>query len=268
MKFVSSFLLIAHAMRLGFARQAMQIGGLLGSGFACTLFVYLFSRVWLSRLGPDAHEAATRACWYTLIGEVGLFSFGRSQLLLLKDSLRQGAAYQMMLPQRWLFVKLAELWGAGLFLSCGLALTPCLLLLVSVGSPSDLKAMEIVTFVVAYAIAGALRCLMVMLISCLSFWIDRTDAIFWLYSQLSLLAGVLMPLTFYPETIQKYAWYTPFPMLVHVPASLLLYRESTNLSGWHGCVAVVVQLLWCAALCLAAHALYLAGTRRYFEKEN
>ncbi|WP_287129236.1 ABC-2 family transporter protein, partial [Candidatus Cyanaurora vandensis] len=97
----------------------------------------------------------------------------------------------------------------------------------------------------------ALRFLMQYTFALLAFWTERASAIeeFWLLLYL-FLSGLVAPLQVFPPLIREIALWTPFPYLVHFPASLLvglpvdLGRGLLVMAGWAVVFWVVNRWLW------------------------
>ena len=250
------------SMVIGVRQQVIQWSNVCGPVVACMLFVYLFSHVWLIRDTSLLKTEAVKACWYTLIGEVGIFSFGRSQMLMLQRCLPREIIYQTLRPRIFFLRKVPELWGAGLWIAFVLSILPVLYLSMTLGFPAGVTLGKVFLFSVSYGVATLLRTLVVLNIVCLSFWLDKTDSIFWLYSQLALMVGVLMPISFYPKVVQNIVWLTPLPALSHVPTVLLLEPIE---SWWTG---LLNQFLWLIVLMWVAHVLFCRGSKYYLERQS
>jgi ABC-2 type transport system permease protein len=78
------------------------------------------------------------------------------------------------------------------------------------------------------------------------------------YMSVLLLSGMLIPVAYFPETLQSIVWWTPFPSMVNVPVEVWL--------GMHGGPALArilgVQALWAVALAALARAVYARGVSR------
>jgi ABC-2 type transport system permease protein len=72
------------------------------------------------------------------------------------------------------------------------------------------------------------------------------------------LSGMLMPLAFYPEIVQKLAYFTPFPHTLYVPVEIFLGLMS-EAEIWS---ALGRQALWAVGLIVAGQLVQRAGVRR------
>lgn len=98
----------------------------------------------------------------------------------------------------------------------------------------------------------------------LAFWLTRTDGIRALIRLLrDLLAGVFIPLSFFPETVQKVLFFLPFQFVSYVPVRVFL--GSYELAGWNfGLPAIVgIQALAAVGMLLVTEILWRLGIKRF-----
>lgn len=84
-----------------------------------------------------------------------------------------------------------------------------------------------------------------------SFWIERANAIesFWFLFYL-FLSGVVAPLETFPPVVRQIVEWTPFPYMIHFPASILvglpvnLERSLLIMAGWIVLFFVLNRWLW------------------------
>ncbi|UFP92903.1 ABC transporter permease [Gloeobacter morelensis] len=106
-------------------------------------------------------------------------------------------------------------------------------------------------FVGLVALVFALRFLIQYTLALLAFWTERASAIeeLWFLCYL-FLSGLIAPLEVFPPLVREVALWTPFPYLVHFPASLLvglpvdLPRGLLVMAVWGGLFFVLNRWLW------------------------
>jgi len=106
-------------------------------------------------------------------------------------------------------------------------------------------------FLVFALLAFALRFLMQYTLSMFAFWTERASALeqFWFLFYL-FLSGLVAPLEVFPPTLREIALWTPFPYLIHVPASVLVGlpvdvgRSLLVMLVWSVLFGVVYRWLW------------------------
>ncbi|MEZ4238775.1 MAG: ABC-2 family transporter protein [Myxococcota bacterium] len=119
---------------------------------------------------------------------------------------------------------------------------------------------EVALFAVATAVAWLLNFLVQALFATLSFWIDKSDALFgvW-FAAWSLLSGYLVPLSLFPPGVRPVLAALPFRGMLGLPVEILggflPLREAV--------VQVGVQAAWLVALLGAVRWVWAVGVRRY-----
>ncbi len=98
----------------------------------------------------------------------------------------------------------------------------------------------------------------------LAFWLTRTDGIRSLVRLLrDLLAGVFIPLSFFPEAVQRALFFLPFQYVSYVPVRVFL--GSYELAGWKFDVPVIVAIQGVAVIVMlvVTELLWRLGIRRF-----
>ncbi|MEA5462353.1 ABC transporter permease [Leptothoe sp. PORK10 BA2] len=110
----------------------------------------------------------------------------------------------------------------------------------------------------AISLAFCLRFLMQYTYAMVAFWVERAAAIeqlsFLLYTFFS---GMVAPLTLFPEAMQAAVFWTPFPYLIYVPASLIVGLP-VNIGQ-----SMVATILWCVIFLGLNRWLWRRGLKRY-----
>ncbi len=71
-------------------------------------------------------------------------------------------------------------------------------------------------------------------------------------------SGLLLPITFFPQSLQRILFYLPFPHVSYTPLQIYLGKTA----GAAALQALGAQLFWIAALMLAGRAYWILATRR------
>lgn len=96
------------------------------------------------------------------------------------------------------------------------------------------------------------------MIGLLAFWTEDITGFYFIFDRLKwLLGGFLMPITLFPEWLQRIVEWLPFPLMIYRPAELAV---SFEISKWLELTGK--QLFLVAGLWLVAQVLYRAGVRR------
>lgn len=111
-------------------------------------------------------------------------------------------------------------------------------------------------FVIGFAFA--LRFLIQYTLSMFAFWTERASALeqFWLLFYL-FLSGLIAPLEVFPPVMREIALWTPFPYLIHFPASILVGLPIDLVKG------LFVMAGWCALFYGVNRWLWRRGLKQY-----
>jgi ABC-2 type transport system permease protein len=109
----------------------------------------------------------------------------------------------------------------------------------------------ILIFILIIFVAFCLRFLIQYTLALTAFWIERASALenIWLLPY-SFLSGIIAPLEMFPPTLREIILWTPFPYLVHFPASVLvgtttdIGRGLLVMLGWGIVIFVLNRWLW------------------------
>jgi len=92
-----------------------------------------------------------------------------------------------------------------------------------------------------------------------AFWLHDISPLHWIWQKLSfLLGGLMLPLPFLPEALQRFAAFTPFPNMLYVPASVLTGAQPSVTR------VLAAQLLW-SSLALVTSVWLFSRARRALE---
>jgi ABC-2 type transport system permease protein len=107
-------------------------------------------------------------------------------------------------------------------------------------------------------LAFVLRFLMQYTLSMFAFWTERASALenFWFLFYL-FLSGLIAPLEVFPPIVREIALWTPFPYLIHFPASIVVGLPVDLLRG------LLVMLGWGALLYSVNRWLWRQGLKQY-----
>lgn len=118
--------------------------------------------------------------------------------------------------------------------------------------------MAMLNTAVCLTLAFTLRFLMQYTIALTSFWIERASAIEqFTYLFFAFLGGRVAPLRVYPDAVRQLAWYTPFPYIVDLPATLVTEVET------HPWPKFGVMAVWIVGLAVVNRVVWRLGIRRY-----
>ncbi len=117
---------------------------------------------------------------------------------------------------------------------------------------------SILLFGLVLGLAFALRFLMQYTFALFAFWTERASAIeqFWFLFYL-FLSGMIAPLEVFPPAVRQIAQWTPFPYLIHFPASILIGLPVDIVRG------VLMMLGWSLLFFIWNRWLWRQGLKQY-----
>jgi ABC-2 type transport system permease protein len=201
---------------------------LLGRAAFFPLVLGIFSALWhaMAESGKGLPECPRAMVWYLAVTEWILLSTPHPELDLEQLIRRGDIEYQLTLPSSLLATTVMQGIGTALvqapiFLMAALASA-----WLFVGGSSE----QLVQL--ARALPHAAFAMLVLLIfqtgiGLLAFWFQRVAPFCWVWQKAAfILGGLMLPLPFFPEAIQRLAAWTPFPALFYGPAQFMLARSS------------------------------------------
>lgn len=186
--------------------------------------------------------------YYFAITELIAFTLSYSFADLQTDIQQGYFSAAMLRPKSYRLQKLSYWMGQG----CGIAivLTPIVLVTTFVLTEAWYPSAETLLRISLHVFLSMLILANIHYIAgSASFWIGRSEPAYWILQKLNfVLGGLMIPITLYPDWLQSICWFTPFPAILHIPASLML-PEGHRMS-FEG--ALATQIFWVVVLFTAA----------------
>ncbi|OWY65454.1 multidrug ABC transporter permease [cyanobacterium TDX16] len=115
-----------------------------------------------------------------------------------------------------------------------------------------------ILFIIAVLLAFALRFLIQYTFALFAFWTERANAIenFWFLFYL-FFSGLIAPLETFPPIVRDIVLWTPFPYLIHFPASLIVGLPENVGRGF------LITVGWCALFFGLNRWLWRRGLKQY-----
>jgi ABC-2 type transport system permease protein len=220
---------------------------LLGRSLSILLFMWVFVNLWrvtYAAVGEESIAGLTLrdTLWYLLMAEAVLLSkpdLSRSISEAVKDG---SIAYLLNKPFNFILYQFAIGLGDSLLSFVSNAVIGSALLWWLVGPPPTLLGWPVV--LLAVLLAWLLDFCITAMIGLSAFLAEEVSAFRWIYQKLVfILGGLLIPIDFFPEWLQRIAFSLPFAWTVYGPARLFV--DPT----WERFVNVVAaQTIWLLVL--------------------
>ena len=126
-----------------------------------------------------------------------------------------------------------------------------------------LKGFPVLTFpailivILSAILAILINAILVTFIGLVSFFIEDSNPLYWLYSKLILVLGVLFPVEYFPDAISKVIKFSPIYVICYGPAKLFV-----NFSYSSAIKILIVQIIYVFFSWAICYALYRKGVRK------
>lgn len=178
------------------------------------------------------------------------------------NEIRDGSvAVQLTRPYNYLLVKMMQGLGEGLF-RLTLFMAPGMVvvtLLFPVELPTD--PLRWALFFVMIWFSFLINSQLNILTGLFAFFVENNEGLMRMKRvSVDLLSGVLIPISFFPQWAESLIGWTPFPAITYLPSSVFTGR----IVGAQALEALLVQVVWCAALVLPIILVWRVARRRLF----
>jgi ABC-2 type transport system permease protein len=248
----------------GFRRYAAYRSANVAGAFTNTVFGVVKASITLAAIaaaggaiaGYDAQQGASYA-WLTqgLIATVALFGWSE-----LAERIRTGdIAVDLARPVDLQASRLASDLGRAAFMLVPRGLPPVLIgvLFFDVGLSPHPALYALAPLSIALAVAVSFACR--FLVNLAAFWLLDLRGVLTLYMVASnVLAGLIVPVHWFPGWMRAIADASPFPSMLQAPVDVLSGRDA----GWQALETVGVQVLWLVVVLLLGRVVLRRALRR------
>jgi ABC-2 type transport system permease protein len=241
-------------VRVQLSDRITYAGDLLIQSLTMVMFMWIFMQLW--RVTYNANGTSTIAglslretMWYLMAGEVIMLSKPRVWRVI-SEGVKDGSiAYLLNKPYDFLLYQLSTSLGDLLSRMLFNLLAGGAIVWLMVGPPPSLAALPMM--LPLYLLAWLIDFSFSALIGLAAFATEEVAPFDWIYSKLLLVAGgVLIPLDFFPDWMQRICLSLPFAYTVYGPARWFIQPENGRLLS-----LLAGQFFW---LALAGGALIVA----------
>lgn len=257
---------MSHTLRSygGFLLAARQElfhrGALIGRFAFYGVILLVFSRIWfvVKDAGQLPGTDARNLLWYLAVTEWIILSIPVTHTEIEQEVKTGNIAYALTRPVSFIWVKTFEGAGHLLLRMCVLAVAGLCFAYVLAGGPPSHPEGLLLAFPVGLC-AGLVSLLFHNCIGLSAFWLQDANPLYWVWQKLNfILGGLILPLSLYPEWLQKIAMLTPFSALLYGPGQIAMQADvylALSVTGrlllWGGLAALLLELLYrrgCAIL--------------------
>ena len=232
------------------------------SGFlAYTLYIYVFMGLWraIYREGGVYGYTHVQIVWYLTMTElIGYFAGGVSIYRTMNDEVKSGAiAYLLGRPVHYIIYQLSNAVGQTLFNFASFGALAVVLGFAFVGPLPGFSFFNIPAILLSVILGFLLHYFFMMLIGLTAFFMEDNTAMYLIYSKITFMLGMFLPVEFLPSWLIPIAKSLPFSYVCWAPAKLFV-----NFSPGLFMELIPVQLMWTALLFGCVMFCYRVGVRK------
>jgi ABC-2 type transport system permease protein len=233
-------------------------GELIGRSLMIIPFMWVFYQLWkitYNAAGTDVISGLTLrdTLWYLMLAET--IELGRPALArTISENVKDGSiAYLLNKPYDFMWYQFSTAMGETVFRTIMNALFGGAVIWFLVGPPAH----PVGSIVAIPAIVGAwiLHFCVNAMIGLMAFITEDVSAFTWIYQKLAFLfGGLIVPLDFYPQWLQRIAKVMPFSGTIYGPARLFATPDFTLFIN-----VLLLQITWIVILGLTLTLVYRRG---------
>ena len=193
--------------------------------FFYALYIYVFMNLWraIYQEGSVHGYSFVQIVWYLIMTELIAFSSGADVYRRMNDDVKSGAiVYQIGRPIHYVFYQLANSIGQiSLNIMC-FGVLATILGLIFVGPLYTFVVAAIPALILSVAVGMLLNYFFLMLIGLSAFIIEDNFALYLIYSKLTFMLGMFLPVEFLPQWLQPIAKSLPFSYVFWAPARMFV----------------------------------------------
>jgi ABC-2 type transport system permease protein len=244
-----------------FAREATYRMEVFTNVAGLLVRLYLMKAVWTALYAQNAAPAGVplhAILTYTVIALLMSLILELDPTRLIRDRLREGSiATDLMKPINLPLYFFSD--GFGQMLLHALLIVPALLLALFIVHIDVPPPLALVAFAFSFMLGYIVNFLLNFIMNAVAFWTMETFALQLIVRWVSdLLGGQIVPLIFFPGTLQKIVLALPFAAVYSTP--LLIYTGTIPPSGY--LAAFALQLLWGAIFGVLSVVIWRGGIKR------
>lgn len=235
---------------------------LIGDFIGFFLVIFVFLNLW-KYIYSDPSELIngygyTQMVWYIILTELLWSVLGGRKFCkkIINDVKGGNIVYNINKPYSYisyyLFSHLGECTTKAVIYSLLSLVTGYLML----GCFPTLSIGSILSVLLTGVLSIVISSLLIILIGLLSFFIEDSNPIYWIYSKYVLLLGVLFPIEFFPDSMKMIMRFSPIYVISYGPARLFVNFELSEFIS-----VLVTQIIYVFAIYIICLLLYKKGVK-------
>jgi len=239
------------------------ISNILLNFFGYFMHVFIFFNLW-NYIYSNPEElingySKSQMIWYIVITEI-IWSIveGRKLCRIISEDVKSGnISYNMNKPYSYVGYRLFSHLGEGTIKLFIFVFLGGIIGFVFLGEIPNLSIIQFLIVAISMILAITIQSLFSILIGLLSFIIEDSSPLHWVYSKTVLILGTIFPIEFFPTVVQTIAKFSPIYVVSYGPAKLFVDFEIKT--ALNIIVAQIIYLFISYMLCML---MYNKGVKR------
>ena len=230
-------------------------------GYAVHIFIFL--NLW-EHIYSDPNElingySMNQMIWYVIVTEILWTALKGRQLCnrIIKDVRTGNIAYNIIKPYDYVKYILAGHLGSTLLRFFLVTILGMFLGYMFLGSIPHLTLLSILGILLSCFFALVISILITITIGLISFFIEDSTPIYWVYSKFILILGTLFPVEFFPYILRPFIKYSPIFAVSSSPAKLFVGFNLENFIE-----IMIIQMIYIIVTYLLASYIYKKGVKK------
>ncbi|MBN2442357.1 MAG: ABC-2 family transporter protein [Spirochaetales bacterium] len=198
-------------------------GSFFGEIFFYGLITFMITRLWTVVYAnkPDfLGLTRSQLIWYVVFTEFIAISSAKVFHTFAREIKEGSISYLLLRPYHYILYRFADMSGVlfikMLFNGC----VACVLSLTITGPLIGFNPVVIPRLILTFIAAFILDFFIQTCLGMTAFWMEENTAIYWIYSKLGLILGILLPQDIYPAGVQAVMRFLPWRYIYYGPARL------------------------------------------------
>lgn len=255
---------------LSIARTGFQEGmehridffiGLIGWSVRLMISAFLFIAIFESRGTIGGYNFSDTMLYFLVIQVIMTFSFVRVEFNICQDIQEGNLSNYLVKPISYLGYQICSELGRNSVRSAfGVIIFGVIIALFRPEFYLHLPYEQ--TPVILFSIIGSffISTFLTSCIALMSFWLVSAQRVIYMFFAIqSIFSGMLIPIPFFPESIQHILSYTPFPYIFYYPAQMIIHPTSTS----ENLKIIAAQWIIIAIEFIIIQIIYRIGLKKY-----
>jgi len=245
-----------------FINGLQYVSNFLIGSVSLVLILYIYLNLW-KYLYSDPSSlingySYTQMVWYVLFTET-IWSCikGRKIVSEIADDFKTGnITYQLNKPYNYINYMISKIFATFTFKLFILLPGSLILGTILIGNIPNFNLLGCILAIMTGILGAFINILICVLLGLLSFFMEDSNPIYWIYSKIILVVGTLFPIEFMPKIIQPFLEYSPIFALNYGPAKLFI--EYNNILFIK---VIISQVVYIVLFYILANLIYKKGVK-------